>query len=145
MKTFIKTLLLVLILFSCEQNKLKHNPNPEGPQSYAFSLWVTKIDVCNKVLTSIEKRKVLFVLDHGVIGIALSETERIVLLRNFYEGNEKIHVFYSEHLSEPFTVSINQSEDGFIVFVTPLLTQEVTCQNRVNTTAYIFSSQEPKK
>lgn len=147
MKTFIKPILLAIILLSCDGTQ---NYKTSESESFVFHLYVTKVDVCRQVLTSTEQRKVLFVINEGVFGFALSETEKLVLIYQYTqedkdERRNALKVFRSDLLQELYCVDLNITERGILIFVSPIITQEESCKTRINTTSYIFSSDEPKK
>lgn len=143
---FFKTLIFsLLLLSSCEATN--NHPVAES-NSFTLMLWVTRVDVCHNSLPSSENTKVLFVVNEGMFGFALNENEKLVLVySHLYEDPTKttiVKIFYSHGPQEPYCVDMRINKDGILIFVSPLVTKQNPCENKINTTAYIFSSHEPK-
>lgn len=137
--------LIIFTLLSCGGTS---NHQAAKSESFVFLLWVTKVDVCNQVLKSVEQQKVLFVMNDGVFGFALSETEKLVLNYNMLYKNEdrpSVKLFRSDPFQELYYVDLRVTEEGILIFVTPIIITTEPCKNRINTTSYIFSSKEPRK
>jgi hypothetical protein len=104
-----------------------------------MELWISRVDVCKPDVRSCEKAKVLFLLTPTKIGIVLNDTERLVMTFHHVDERSKKTLFTTDYLQEHFAVDIQPSAKGIIIFIVPVLTQDVSCHNRIFTTAYVFS------